>query len=395
MQLKTFIALLVLALLLGAGAWWTLRQQASPAPALVGNLVWPALPINEVRKIQIQTPGTNIIISKTESIWQVASRFNYPAKFEKVVETLQDLSNLKIGQVIHAGEAQLEQFHLLPPDAEGPPEQTGTLLQLFNAQDQILASLLIGKPFLRQPTGGQESGSLWGGYPDGQYIRRATGPVLLVAQSLQRLVEPAKYWLDDEFINVPAQDIMEISISGPGRQPLTLQRERVTDTLQLVKNDGEAGPVDNAKLQQLASSLHYLGFDDVLEPTETATGLQQPTLIQARTKQGQTYTLSLGQTVDHESFDRYLQVSVAYTPPANAAAESKEDAPTDAAAQQALAEQTQKLNAQLSPWIYVLKSYRAEALLIQRAELFQDTEPPPDEPAADLSYQTDRAPVHS
>ncbi len=391
MKPKTLLMLVVLAGLLGAGAWWTIQKESAAPPAMVGSQVLPALPINAVNKIIIQTSATNTIIAKTQGLWRVVNRFEYPAKFDKIVEVLQELSALKIGQLVAASEVQLEQFDLLPPapEAQQPlAAKTGSLLQLFDAQDQMLASLLIGKHFMRPPPAGQPSSPFaLGGYPGGQYVRTASGQVLLVTQTLDQLTEDVKYWLDDEFINVAAQDIIEMSVTGPGRNAILLQRETADAALKLMDTAANEDSLDTAKLNQLAGALQYLSFDDVAAPTLPAeeTGLDQPNIIKVRTKQGQIYILSVGNTVNPDNFDRYMQVSLAYEPPPQASITAAEGGleneaeqlaqKADSAASEILAEQTKTLHSKLSPWIYVLKSYRAESLLIKREDLIKQPEP--------------------
>lgn len=399
MKPKTLVILVVLAIFLGGWAWWTAQQKFTTTPPVVGARVLPAFPINDVGKIQILSPGTNFTVAKTQGTWVVVSRFNYPAKFDKVVECLQELNDLKVGQVITVTESQLGSFRLLSPPTNAAPDpagKAGTLLQLFNGKHQLLASLLIGKHFMRQPPSGQAPGSMMGmgGYPDGQYVRTGEGKVFLVAKTLDRLTENAKTWLDDEFVNVPAQDIMEMTVTGPDRAPITLRRAKEDDLLTLESISEKEGAADAGKVSQVSGALNYLGFDDVAAPTLTAkeAGLDRPIVMKVRTRQGPLYTISLGNTLPNDTFDRYAQVSVTYEPPAAAkpAADDKdaEAKPGDNAQKKkdeeakVLADQTKALNSKLSSWIYVLKSYRAEPFLVKREDMIKKPEPPKKDEAA-------------
>ncbi len=392
MKLKTLLILAALAALLGGGAWWTARQQRAAPPPSIGARVLPPFPINEVSKITMLAPGTNITLVKTQEIWTVASRFNYPAKFAKVSECIQELDNLTIGQTIAAAPSQLGAFNLLAPSTNGAPDptgQAGTLLQLFNAKDQLLAALVIGKHFQRRPPAGQAPGAFPGseGYPDGQYVRTGEDQVLLVAKNLDRLVENIRFWLDDEFINVPAADILEMNLAGPGRAPMVLRRSRENEQLTLESSGAGEAAADAGKVSQIASALNYLGFDDVADPalTPKETGLDQPVTVTARTRQGWLYTVKIGNALTNDSFDRYAQVQVAFEPPpadqpaapaAGAADQPGEEAQRQKAdAVQAQADQAKALNRKLGPWTFTLKSYRAESLLIKREELIKPPEP--------------------
>ncbi len=387
MKLKTFLILVILAVLLGGWAWWNAQQKSAAAPPVIGRRVLPPFPINDVAKITILAPGTNIVLAKTQGIWTVASRFNYPAKFSKVVESLRELDGLTVGQTLRVAESQLDKFNLLlPPNnaAPDPTGKTGTLLQLFNEHNQLLTSLIIGKPFLSKTSRPMPG---MAGYPNGQYVRTGGDKVFLVAQNLARLTENNKYWLDDEFISIPAQDILELAMTGPDRTPISLRRDQEnSNTLTVEALDKEEGVADPGQINRLAGALNYFGFDNVAPPTLTAkeAGLDRPIIITARTRQGQIYNLRLGNTLTNDTFDRYAQVSVTQIAPAAApAAQTNEiEATSGGAAQKekdteakALAEKTRALNSKLSPWIYVIKSYRAEPLLVKREDLIKKPEP--------------------
>lgn len=390
MKLKTILILAVLAALVGGGAWWSAQHQFPASPPAIGQRALPAFPLNEVNKISILAPGTNFSVVKTQEVWTVASRFSYPAKFAKVAECIQALDDLTIGQIITADKSQLGTFNLLTPAANAAPDSTGqagTLLQLFNTNNQALAELVIGKHFQRRPPSGQAQSAIpgMGSYPDGQYIRVGEDQVLLVAKNLDRLIENTKYWLDDEFINIPAQDITEMTLAGPDRAPIVLRRARENEQLSLEGLGEGAGPADAGKISQLAGALNYLGFDDIAAPelTPKMTGLDQPIVVTARTRQNQLYTLKIGNTLTNDTFDRYAQVSVAYEGPPSAqpaeapGAEAKPGAEAQKnqeAESPALAEQTKALNSKLSAWTYILKSYRVEPLLTKREDLIKKNE---------------------
>ncbi|MBU4201334.1 MAG: DUF4340 domain-containing protein [Verrucomicrobia bacterium] len=406
MKLKTFVILIVLAVLLGGMAYWTVQNKTAAMPPVIGSKVLPPFPLNEVSKILILSSGTNITVAKTQGIWTVASRFNYPAKFATIVESLRELSDLKVGQAMAVTESELGQFSLLAPAPNVTSNaigQTGTLLQLLNEKNQMLASLLIGKHFMHQAPAGAPANPMMGmgAYPDGQYVRTGKDQVFLVAKTLDRLTDNAKSWMDDEFINVPAQDIVEMTVTGPDCIPIILRRAKDDDPLILDGLRADEGTADPAKISQLSGGLNYLGFDDIAAPTLTAkeTGLDRAIVIKARTRKGRLYTLSIGNTLTNDTFDRYMQVSVAYEPPAAAqtatnkaetsSAETKSD-PADAQKKKdeetkIFTEQTQALNSKLSPWIYVLKSYRAESLLVKRDDLIKKPEPPRKDEAADTA----------
>lgn len=394
MKLKHLVLLVMVAALLAAWAYWRAQQASPTSPTAIGEYVLPRFPLNDVSKIIVTAPEGALTVAKIEGTWRVLNRWNYPAKFDKVADCLQDLRELKIGQVLALTEAQRGEFKLLAPTNATPDAtgQTGTLVELRDARDGLLASLLIGKHFMRRPAAQRpEAMMAFGGYPDGQYIQTMNGRVVLVSKTLDRLLENAKTWLNDDFIHMPAAEIQTITVSGPDRAPITLTRAKEGETFALEGLKPEDGAADSAKISQMSGALNHLGFDDVVAPTLTSkeTGLDKPIRFSAVTKQGQTYIALIGNSPTNDAFDRYAQVQVAYEPTAAATPADTNAAaiPPKAGEEKGkvnLADETKALNEKLGPWTFTLKSYRAEALLLKREDLIKKPEPPKTEPPAGI-----------
>ncbi len=391
MKMRNLAVLLAAAVLLG---FWAYRivdtGRQARRPARVGQAVFEDLPVNDVAGIVITTPETNFAIQRAEQRWTVPARYNYPAKFDKVADTLVALRELKIGQVIPGGSERAEAFNLQLPGSNAV--SAATRLELRGTDNQLLAELLIGKHFNTQPRGGSQQQMMFGGggYPSGHYVRLTDGMVAVVGRTLDNMIEPAKSWLADEFINVNASDLDEVEITGPDRAPIKVRRDPVSKTLSLDDLQPEEGTADSGKLSQLAGALSYLSFDDVADPAlpPAATGLDKPVVFTARANDGRVYTLHIGNPVSSNSTDRYVTARVEYVaPPApekkpesDAAATNTpagmpepaaEDSPKDKADPK---EEARVLAEKISPWIYILRSYRLDNMLLERDKLIT---PPP------------------
>ncbi|MDD5677914.1 MAG: DUF4340 domain-containing protein [Kiritimatiellae bacterium] len=390
MKTRNLILLVVLAGGLIGWAAWTMRPQAKPGSALIGTQVLPGLPINRVNKMVLTTTGSTLTLAKVKGTWTVANRFNYPAAFDKIADGLLQLSEMKVGQVMNVSDSQKGAFNLLDPVAvtTGRMEQAGTRVELRDENDGLLASLLIGKPFMRaSPEGGMQGPLDSGSYPDGQYVQTADGHVVLVGKTLDRLTEGVKNWLAEEFINATADDIQEISITAPDRAAIKLVRAKEGKLFTLEGMKAEEGTLDTAKVNQISGALNLLGFDDIAAPTlsPNETGLEHPVAFEAKTRQGQTYTIRIGNTLTNDTFDRYIQVGTTWEAPAEPAAKGAAAGTNAVDAAKAVqqkadeaakrAEEVKALNDRLSAWTFIIKSYRAEPLLIKRADLIKKTEP--------------------
>lgn len=395
MKIKHLLILIILAAVLAGWAYWSSLDTGQSVSILVGTKVLGDLPVNDVSRIVITSPGSTVIVAKAEGTWSVPSRYNYPADFDKIADTIREISELTIGQVVNVSKDQWGNLNLLSPSR--PSDKTaseqgdaGSLLELKDNQDRLLASLIIGKPFMRRPAQ-KAMGPMTdlGGYPDGQYVRRNDDTVFLVSKTLERLTEDVKTWLDDEFIDVTASDIQEITVTGPDRAPIKLKLEGDNQlTLEGVRDDEES--VETSKINQMAGALRYLSFDDIASPvlTPEQAGMDQPVIFTARTKQGQIFTLRIGSDITNAPPTRFVRVSVAYeapTPDTKPADEQSSDAAigtstTDEekdslAKDQQLAEKTRALNDKLSRWTYMVKPYRADPLLLKREDMVKKKEP--------------------
>ncbi len=400
MKMRNLAVLLAAAVLLGFWAYWIVDSgRQARRPARVGQAVFEDLPVNDVASIAITAPQTNFVIKRTEQNWVVAERYNYPAKFNKVADTLVALRDLKVGQVIPGGSERADDFNLQPPASNAAA--AATRLELRDASGKPLAELLIGKHFTTQPPAGGQQQMMFGGggYPSGHYVKLPDGTVALISRTLDNMIEPVSSWLADDFINVAAADIEELSITGPGRAPIKVQRDPVSKTLSLADLNPAEGTADAGKLGQLAGALNYLSFQDVADPAlpPAETGMDQPVVFTARAADGSVYTLRVGKPVSSNSTDRYVSAQVEYVPPAKPADQPAADAAATnapAAAGDAKADQpdprekARLLHETLSPWVYILRSYRLDNMLLERDKLIT----PPPQPAAGEKPAADAQP---
>ncbi|MFA7160037.1 MAG: hypothetical protein WC299_12105 [Kiritimatiellia bacterium] len=108
-------------------------------------------------------------------------------------------------------------------------------------------------------------------------------------------------------------------------------------------------------------------------------------ILKATTGDGLVYTLKVGNALTNDTLDRYFSISVTNGPAPARAEDPKPD--QEAAAEEkakqddakAAAEKAAALNDTFGQWIYVIKSYRAEPLLITREDLIKKPQPPKEE----------------
>ena len=181
-------------------------------------------------------------------------------------------------------------------------------------------------------------------------------------------------WLDTDLINVPMQSRLTIR----GRTGIRRAFAPCAGGTRAGRSEDGATKAPSTRWPADCLSL----FDALPTAlTDAQTGMNEPIILQALTRDGKFYTLKMGATVPN-SGDRYLRVSAAYEPPANdstpaAAGTDKKDESNPAVDMKAL-------NQKLAPWTFIVKSYRAEPLLKTAENLVKPREQPKESPAPEV-----------
>lgn len=376
MRAKQLTILALLAAALAGWAYFSARERAQKDSGMVGARVLPDLPINEVSRFVLTSPGSTVDVARIDGVWSVPSRYNHPANFEKVADTMRQVNSLTIGQVVNVPPDQLAALDLLAPE-EAENGGAGTLLELMDDQERLLGSMVIGKSFMRRPQQGPMMD--FGGYPDGQYVRRDDGKVFLVSETLRRLTEEAETWLYDELIDVRAEDVIEIATYGPDRADVHLKRDE-DNKLVLAGLDEVTEALDVSEVNRMARALRFFSFDDVASPdlAPGQTGLDEPVVFEARTRRGQFYSLEIGREVPEAPGRRYIRAGVAYDaarPETDPAGEEEPRKPGSPEWDGELARETETQNARLNGWTYIIRSFRADPLLLRRGDLVTAKDP--------------------
>ena len=339
MKSKPLVVLLMAALALLALAHWSGRRRQSPAAALAGTALLPGLDVNAVAAVEILEPGQTLRLARVGEAWCVTNAFNFPADFQRLVQRLVALRDIKIGQV--------QRGMTIAGDG-------ATRVKLLDARGQALAELLLGAT--RQARG---DGGNMGYYrpSEGRYLARNGGTeVFLVKESLDDWTAAAEGWLDTQILSIPAGDIATIEMRGPaGGDPVVL--DRASGSLRLAGLDEATEQFDSGRASGVDSALNDLRFNRIADPALPAETLGFATghLFRVTLKNGDIYRASLG-AADGEN--RYFQVGVESGPPS-----TNETLRAEAEARVAAA------NARLSPWTFLIASYAAENMVRTRTEL--------------------------
>jgi hypothetical protein len=266
-------------------------------------------------------------------------------------------------------QAQRARLELAEP---GAAAGAGTLLELKDGRGKTLTRLLLGKKVTARTAAAAPSSEQ--GVPTGRYVMAGTetASVALVSDPLGAAEAKPEAWLSKDLIR--AERVGSISAAGPdGKERFSLSRQTESYDWTL----GGGGKPDLQKAQDAVGSLQGMSLVDVVaDPGSAAAGLERPIVIRARTLDGMTYTLRVGnKTAD----DRYfIAIAVGGEPTAARTAGKGETAEEKEKQDKAFTENRARLleklerEKKLERWTYLVARTAVEPLLRERAQLLQE-----------------------
>jgi hypothetical protein len=275
-----------------------------------------------VAQIGIKTADKALHLVKKGDAWTVQERADYPANSEQVNELLLKVWDLKSVQEVKVGASQLSRLELIEPDKGAG---SGTLLEFRGKDGKVLASLLLGKKYIKKGDGSMGD---MGGFPAGRYVKPEDklARVCLVSNAFEEVEPKAERWLQKDFIKIESPK--QVDFSGTtGPQHWKVVRDSATADWKLADAKPDEQPVDQGKVSFLGSFFSNGIFTDVLAPDAKPadTGLDKPATVVIETFDHFTYTLKIGKLKD----DSYpMTVSVSAEIPA-ARTPGKDEKPED------------------------------------------------------------------
>ena len=391
MKAKTLILLVIaLAVLAGLAQWTRSKPGGRTAPATPQKLV--TFDVNSADQLTIAAGAQTTVLARAGEAWVVRSLWDYPADFTTLAEQVRRLAGLE-GLPVRGGEQALADFGLATASASNAPASE-LITVSFQAAGRELGVVNLGNART-----GRDDGSGMGGYPNGQYVRAATGPVLLAKEYLGSLPRKPQDWISRNLVNVPRGELEYLMVQATNGASYGL----LADTAGVFRLSGlAAGQEMKAEVaESMAGALQNLSAVNVLDPKAdpATTGLAHPATFVAKLKNGLTYTVKVGGPAASDN-GRAVQLAVSYEkpePPTPAITTNTAGVVTDTVkafeqVAEAQAKQAQTEHARLAPWTFVVADYVAANFLRTREELVQVvTSPPPAAVAAPAEQPTPAA----
>jgi len=372
MNRRQFIVLLLLVLVLGSAAWLHYRRQTagwhSQSPEL-GRKLLGDFPVNDIAQIRIEQGTNDVTLAKTNGIWCVAQRDDYPANFSEISQFLLKVRDLKIVQTEEVGPSQLPRLELAPP---GQGSNAATLLEFRGAGGQPIHTLWLGETHTQQSSQPSPDAAE-AGWPDGRYVLAASNStvVAVISDPLNEVNPAPDQWLDKTFFQVEKPQSIFVNFPETTNS-WKLTRSSETNDWELAgAKPGEK--LDGTKVSETADSFSSPSFTDVatgLNPQQT--GLGKPVRVEIKTFDGFDYSIKIGRKTDD---NYYLTVHTSATLPEEPAPVESPEAKQKAASDQSFKANLKKLQDKLvresafNQWVYCVPVWTVDPLLKTRGQL--------------------------
>ena len=393
MNRKQFFFLLIALVLVGAAGWLVYRRgtgEWQSTGQAMGAKLLPNLPVNDIAQILIQSATNQVTLERRDNLWRVRERGDYPANFSQISDMLLKFADLKIVQSQPVGPSQLGRFQLLPL-GQGWGTNAGTLVSFQNAGGATVASILLGKPHMKQPTGNSEDGDE--GWPDGRYVMALVGHQTLarisdsIEQGPERLYSFELALISDSLDNVqPAPETWLNKTCLSIEKPLAISADfpQATNSWRLVRasetngwqlaNPRRGEKLDESKIDSVTSPFSSVSFNDV--QTVPAKNDTNVATLAVETSDGLDYTAKIGAKQDDEYPVTFFVAARDARPMIQAAsARVGQGTNSDADIKKQQKQMADKLanDKQYENWVYLLPSYDIDSLLKVRGDLLEAT----------------------
>jgi hypothetical protein len=374
MKGKQIIILLVLVAIIGAIGFVVQKrsqsewaQSAAPAGAKVLDF-----PINDVARVVIRGTNGQVNLAKTNDVWVVEEKADYPANFERTSRLLRQLWELHPVQELNVGQSQFSRLELVEP---GQSDKPGTVVELKDKDGKTLGKLIAGKQNVRKSEGPRQFPM-----PVGRYVLAPqTGKVALVSQTIDVNAKPES-WLKRDFIKIENPE--SIALAGQtAPKHWTLARSDTQADWKLADAKKNEKP-NKVTVSSFSNVLASPRFNDVLPPDAKLDehGLDKPEVLTVRTFDRFTYTFKIGK-LSSENYPVAVSVTADPLKERTAAPDEKpeEKAKLDEDFKNRLKQLEDKAASEkeYEKRIYLVPKFAFDPLLKDRADLLAKPTPSP------------------
>lgn len=419
MNRKALIGLGAAALIIAVMAVMTANKSSDTAPSSSATTVAKdeaVLPdlkkhINDVAKIHVEDASTSLTLVKTGDRWGLEEKYNYPVKFDQVRKLVMDISELKKSEEKSSNESSYGRMEV-EDVAKGAKSREVTM---YDSGGKKIGGVILGKNYF--PPGG--------GDKQHQFVRVSGDKKSWLAEGSATVYTDAQNWLDSELFTVPNNRVNRVVVQHSEGENVTVSKAAESDAnykLETIPDGREIA--SEGRANELAGALSGLRFDEVVPASTIDTATAKPSVtmkletfdgltVEAKTfeKDKKKY-VSFHADVMQEAIDKENERRRAQAESDRAAAQAEQDAAAEAAKKDAenkdgeasptatviptppstpiatvppelvdpakIKEEADKINTQVSPWLFVLPAGTQDRLS-RKNEFYLKALPKPEE----------------
>lgn len=235
------------------GAALLLRPEGESQGVIApGALAFPGLAprLAQAQRLEIRRGGQSTTLLRQGESWAITETHGYPARPERVRETLTGLTELRLAEERSADAAQWARLGVEDPAA---PNSTATLLRLTDAGGGVIAEAILGRRRMRTQ----------GNQPESIYFRRPGEARAWLAEGRLGADADPSLWLDRDLCNLAPARLRRVEIARGGAPPLVLARAGEVDAPLDVITPEDAPVADRIALDEVGRAFDGLTLIEV------------------------------------------------------------------------------------------------------------------------------------
>ena len=188
------------------------NKDRAPQTVIESADLFPGLKdqINDVAQISIESATTSLNMKKQGENWLITEAGGYPARFDKIKQTVLSLADMKILSAKTSNPALFSELGVEDTTAE---KSSSNLLTLKDAGGKSLAAVIVGNLHTSDTAG-----------DTGVYLRKSGGNETWLTSGVLQVSSDVIEWIEQNLVNIADDRIMDTRIEHPDDSVLAISR---------------------------------------------------------------------------------------------------------------------------------------------------------------------------
>ena len=188
------------------------NKDRAPQTVIESADLFPGLKdqINDVAQISIESATASLNMKKQSENWLITEAGDYPARFDKIKQTVLSLADMKILSAKTSNPALFSELGVEDTTAE---KSSSNLLTLKDAGGKSLAAVIVGNLRISDTAG-----------DTGVYLRKSGGNETWLTSGVLQVSSDVIEWIEQNLVNIADDRIMDTRIEHPDDSVLAISR---------------------------------------------------------------------------------------------------------------------------------------------------------------------------